>query len=106
MLCSYNYRSESDIDTIFAWAPKDPQWWITAFNPEFPKPNPSIMVSIGKIDFGTKHKDLYDALKETYAINSTRPKGMFENQYQEGRNSVMFDEDGHTLWILWGAKLC
>ena len=101
MLCSYNYRSESNIETIFAWAPKDPQWWITAFNPEFPKPNPEIMASIGKIDFGTKHTDLYDALKETYLIYDERPDNMSPSQYQDGRNSIMFDEDGYTVWILW-----
>ena len=103
MLCSYNYRSESDIDTIFAWAPKAPQWWITAFNPEFPNPNRDIMASIGKIDFGTKHKDLYDALKDTYLINDVYPRSlnMDEDKYYKGRNSIFFDDDGHTVWILW-----
>ena len=101
MLCSYNYRSESDIDTIFAWAPKDTQWWITAFNPEFPNPDRTIMASIGKVDFGTDHNYLYDALKETYLIYDKLPANMLPSLYQEGRDSIFFDEDGHTIWILW-----
>ena len=82
----YNRNAQS-IVRIFGWEPKEEQWWITGFRPEFDNPNVHKMTSIGVINF-EKRKEMYQALKS--AVNS---QGL--GQY------FIFDEDGHTVWIIW-----
>lgn len=79
----YNYYSSSDVDNIFCWEPNEPQWWITGFNPDLDNPNVNDMISIGVIDF-EDNTQMYDALKNN------------ANDY------LIFDEDGHTVWMMWG----
>ena len=49
------------------------------------------MVTLGSVDF-TGHEDMYDALKRdiTFSDNS------------ELKDSITFDDDNYTAWILWG----
>ena len=75
--------SSSDVDNIFCWEPNEPQWWITGFNPDLDNPNVNDMISIGVIDF-EDNTQMYDALKNN------------ANDY------LIFDEDGHTVWMMWG----
>ena len=47
------------------------------------------MISIGVIDF-EEDMEMYDALKYAMRINAN-------SRY------LIFDEDGHTVWFMWGA---
>ena len=85
----YNYYSSTDIDNIFCWEPEEPQWWITGFNPDFDKPKVEDMISIGVIDF-EEDMEMYNALKISV-------RGKNKKKY------LIFDEDGHTVWFMWGA---
>ncbi|MDE7157344.1 MAG: VWA domain-containing protein [Lachnospiraceae bacterium] len=83
----YNYYNINNIDNIFCWEPNEPQWWITGFNPDFDNPNKNDMISIGVIDFEEK-TGMYEALKSSVS--------------QELSKYLIFDEDGHTVWMMWG----
>ena len=87
----YNYYGENHVETIFNWAPYEKQWWITGFNPEFMQPDVKDMVSIGSIDF-SGHKDLYKNLNTAV------------KDYEEISQYMIFDEDGHTVWINWSIN--
>ena len=84
---------KDDIDCLFNWAPTEKQWWITGFNPEFDEPKCNDMVVIGSIDFWGK-EEMYEGLYD--AINTTKMNYLKEN--------ILFDEDGHTVWIIWDKK--
>ena len=84
----YNYYNINSIDNVFCWEPNDPQWWITGFNPDFDSPNVHDMISIGMIDFESKTQ-MYEALKKS--VNN-----------KQLSNYLIFDEDGHTVWMMWG----
>ena len=84
----YNYYSSVDIDNIFCWEPYEPQWWITGFNPSFNEPRVGDMVSIGVIDF-EEDTEMYNKLKQSVSSN-------------ENKKYLIFDEDGHTVWFVWG----
>ena len=92
-LSLYNYRSKYDIENIFSWSPEINQWWITGFNPKFKNPNPNIMVSVGSIDF-TGHEELFEEFKIADKKYNAQKQKFFRETY-------IFDEDGHTLWIMW-----
>ena len=48
------------------------------------------MVAMGKIDF-TGHEELFDGIKNAY-----------EKSWKNiSKDNMIFDEDGHTLWIMW-----
>ncbi|SEW33557.1 DUF4474 domain-containing protein [[Clostridium] fimetarium] len=83
-LSLYNYYSKNNIQNIFNWSPKVKQWWVTGFNANFKNPNPDVMVSIGSIDF-SGHESIFNELKRSY----------------NGNDNMIFDENGHTLWISW-----
>ncbi len=93
-LSLYYYHSPSDIDNVFHWQPNDNQWWITGFrtDSDYELPWGQYMVSAGTIDF-TGHEEMFNALK-----NSMKPRNLKYSKY------FIFDEDGHTLWIMWGQK--
>ena len=84
----YNYYSLIDISNIFCWEPTEPQWWITGFNPSFDTPQVEDMISIGVIDF-EENTEMYNQLYE-------------DNVTNENMKYLIFDEDGHTVWFMWG----
>lgn len=88
-LSLYNYYSEENIECIFNWAPKDKQWWITGFNPEFDDPNEEDMVLIGKIDF-SGYEELYRGLELS-----------IEAKYTYLRDNILFDTDNYIVWVVW-----
>lgn len=86
----YNYYGENNIENVFSWAPDEPQWWITGFNPDFTEPNPNKMVSLGTVDF-TGREEMFDDLEN--AMNFDDNKDI--------KDYLIFDEDGHTVWVIW-----
>ena len=97
-LSLYNYYSETNIQNIFSWRPETPQWWVTGFNPNFTTPDPEVMISVGSVDF-SGHTELYNGLK-----TASSNKMDTDKKYQD---YLIFDEDGHTVWIIWyeGVKI-
>ena len=85
----YNYHSEDDIETVFNWEPKDEQWWITGFNPEFTEPVPEEMVVIGSIDFSS-NKEVYNSFR----------KGPVRFVNMDG-NNIVFDDENYKVWVIW-----
>jgi hypothetical protein len=69
------------------------QWWITGFNPEFASPDKEKMAVIGTLDFSGR-KPYYDALEEAMS----KPENSSKKDY------LIFDEDGHTVWLIWWEK--
>ena len=88
----YNYYDEDNIDCVLNWAPTVKQWWITGFNPEFDEPNCNDMVAIGSVDFEGR-EEMYEALR--YSVGK---------KYSDLMRYFIFDEDGHTIWIIWDKK--
>lgn len=86
----YNYYSPIDIDMIFGWEPKDDQWWITGFNPDYDNPDVDDMVTIGTIDF-SENRGMYDALKK-FVIN------------KEVSGNLVFDDENNLVWIMWNGE--
>lgn len=91
-LSLYNYQNSGTYETVFHWAPTDPQWWITGFNPRYTKPNPEKMISIASVDL-RGHGDLYKAI-------SNSKNAAFRNDDLKEEN-VFFDDDTKTVWIQW-----
>ena len=87
----YNYYDKDDIENIFCWAPDEEQWWITGFNPDFGNPKVDDIVSLGTIDF-SGHEDMFTSLKENVCKNDKL------------KDYMIFDEDGHTIWLIWWRK--
>ena len=82
--------SQRHITNIFSWEPNDPQWWATGFNPEFQCPDPNTLVTIGTVKLDT---GMFNALK-----NAAR----YYNDVDSQR--LIFDDDGHTVWIIWDGE--
>lgn len=93
-LSLYYYYTSKDIKQVFSWAPVIKQWWITGFNAseEFQNPKNTPMVSVGTIDF-TEYESMFNGLKT--AIDS---------DFKNFKDYVIFDEDNHTLWIMWDVR--
>jgi len=89
----YNCYGEDNIECIFNWAPSVKQWWVTGFNPEFDEPNCNDMVVIGSIDFEGR-EELIEGLIDTLS----------DDEYEELQDKIIFDEDEHTVWIIWDVK--
>ena len=77
---------------MFNWAPTEKQWWITGFNPEYDEPECNDMVVIGSIDFEGR-ECMFEALKNS-----------IEDSYKECVDYFVFDENGHTVWVIWNEK--
>jgi hypothetical protein len=88
----YSYHNRDNIKPIFNWAPYEPQWWITGFNPEFNEPVATKMISIGTIDFYGR-EEMFESLKEK--TRDLQIKEAYKKEY------LIFDEDGHTVWLIW-----
>ena len=86
-------KGEDNIECIFNWAPSVKQWWITAFNPKDKTTRSEDMVVVGKIDFSGK-ESLYKGLQ--FRMKATEMKRFEDN--------IFFDEDGHTVWIIWDKE--
>ena len=84
----YNRYSENNIENVFSWEPKVPQWWITGFNPNFKNPNPDKMVTIGRIDL-SYHKELYSAFSKS------------KNYVNLKSTNLLFDDLNNYIWIIW-----
>jgi len=87
----YYYVNENDIDNIFCWAPNSPQWWITGFIPDYMTVNEQDMVVLGSVDC-TGCPGMYASLKDSYETND------------ENSDFLIFDEDEHTVWVIWWQK--
>lgn len=87
----YNYNEKDNIENVFSWAPDEPQWWITGFNPIFDEPRVSEMVSLGTVDFDGR-EGMFDALKKSVTNDPIR------------KDFMIFDEDGHTVWLIWWER--
>ncbi len=83
----YNYYGKNQIENIFCWAPIEKQWWITGFNPNI-KPVAKNMVSLGSIDFKGR-EGMFEALKK------------YIEKDEKLNDFMIFDEDGHTVWLIW-----
>ena len=85
----YNFNSSMSIEPIFAWAPRDPQWWITGFNPRhWGNVDVTKQVMIGNIDFSGR-KELYNSFAKEYGADSDLSK------------FVILDDDKKIAWICW-----
>ena len=84
----YNTKDKSAIENVFSWAPKDPQWWITGFNPTVYDLDKNDMVMVGSMDF-SDYTDEYDELKKATVADPIRSKYMY------------FNDTTHNVWILW-----
>lgn len=90
-LSLYDYKNKNDIDTIFNWAPKDNQWWVTGFsglNSKYKKVNCKNMKVIGYINLSSK-KYLYNGLKSQKEKNSNI------------RKYLIFDDKSCIIWVNW-----
>ncbi len=83
-LSLYNCYGES-VENVFTWAPDDRQWWITGFNPRYTEANPYNMITVGSVDF-TGYEEMYNS---------------FKSKYDTGDNNMIFDNEFHTVWIVW-----
>ena len=75
---------------IFDWQPTQPQWWCTGFSGflhDATIPQPDNLISVGTIDF-TGKEELYEDLKSDVVL-------------KDYEKSFIFDEAGHTAWIMW-----
>lgn len=80
------YNSYDDhVQNIFCWAPDEPQWWITGFNPYYTEPDPDKMTMVCSINF-SRRTDVYDSLKKM--------------RRQEQDAELLFDDEYHTVWIV------
>ena len=86
-LCLYNNLGNGKYENIFAWVPDEPQWWITGFNPEKTEPDYTKMVLVGSIDF-SNNTEMYDKLAK-------------DTKDDEKYNYLIFDDNNHTVWIIW-----
>jgi len=91
-LSLYNYRGANNIQNVLSWRPVVKQWWVTGFNARFKNPNPNIMIAMATIDFAGRTQ-LYDDLKQEMEKDTQAAKNL--------RKYLIFDEDGHTVWISW-----
>ncbi len=87
MTLSLYRRSENGIEAVFCWAPGEPQWWITGFNPDYTEPDPEDMITVCSIDF-TEKSEMWDSIE----INLSK----YDN--------IMLDEEHHTVWIVWDQE--
>ncbi|MDR1638430.1 MAG: DUF4474 domain-containing protein, partial [Clostridiales bacterium] len=85
----YNYHSAASIEPVFNWAPKEDQWWITGFNPEFDNPSTADMVVLGSVDFSSR-TDVYESMKKETLKEASLKK------------HVVFDDEDSIMWLVWG----
>lgn len=94
-LSLYNYNSEDDIETLFNWAPREKQWWVTGFNPEFKEPDPEAMVSITSIDLSDeKYEHIYNSIRDYIYV------GENYHDYLKSEHMIL-DKENKVLWIQW-----
>ncbi len=92
-LSLYDYSKHSENpDTIFRWTPKDDQWWITGFKPDFTNPQKDKMAIVGSIDFSK--------FTDNYGYNEMYESFKSENIKNNGK-TLIFDDDTKTIWIMW-----
>lgn len=91
---SLNLYYTNSLTHLFGWAPTVKQWWITGFNTdqEYENPGRTPMTSVGTIDF-SEHPEMYNSLRQTITDENS--------QYNYFEQYFIFDEDGHTVWIMW-----
>ena len=87
MTLSLFKRTGDKIENIFGWAPKDDQWWITGFSPEYPEPDPNEMITICSVDFSKKAK-MWESIIEELSV--------YDN--------IIYDNDLTTIWIVWDKE--
>jgi hypothetical protein len=87
----YNVYGNNNVQNVFSWAPTQDQWWITGFNPEFTSPQAAKMAVLGTLDF-TGREEMFGKLREAV---STR---------KDLQDYMIFDEDSHTVWLIWWGE--
>ena len=86
-LSTYAYSKGTVYGSYYNWDPvHDKQWWITAFDWKHPNPNPDNLVTVGKVNFGSREGMASKVEKATKS---------------EKINDVILDEDNNTIWIMW-----
>ena len=83
-LSLYNMH-DNHMENVFFWAPDEPQWWATGFNPHCTKPEPDDMVMICSVDFSDK-PEMYDSVKKA--------------KDQKQNAELIFDDNRYTVWII------
>ena len=84
-LSLFQYPATQKRRNYFNWKPSAPQWWITGFNYRYSNPQPSFLLSVGKIDFSS-HPEMGKEFEKTLLDT----KEVIDAIYSEG-----------YLWILW-----
>jgi hypothetical protein len=84
----YQDTASSEYNTVFNWAPTEEQWWITGFVPLMQNHDPSDLIMINSIDF-SENIGMYQALKYSMELE------------KEFLQYLIFDDDNHTVWIIW-----
>jgi hypothetical protein len=85
----YQEKTSSEYNTVYNWAPIEEQWWITGFEPQMLLHDPSDLTMICSIDF-SENVEMYNAFKYNMELE------------KELLQYLIFDDDKHTVWIIWG----
>ena len=82
-LSLYNIN-DNNIKNVFFWAPNEPQWWVTGFNPYYTEADSDKMTMVCSVDFSDK-PEVYWSLK---------------GEYRPDKEERIFDDEYHTIWII------
>lgn len=85
----YDYKSSTNIRSIFSWMPQVEQWWATGFNLDMTVPNSADMVVVGSVDF-TENKAMFQSLMKK-----------IQDQGGTTERMMLFDESRSTVWVCW-----
>lgn len=92
----YNYEGENSIENIFAWEPREDQWWITGFNPEWVgRVDKKKQIVIGCVDFSR--------FTDNNGENEMYTSFKLSNQ-EEYESFLYFENEIKTVWIIWYKK--
>lgn len=87
-LSTYEYSKGQVYGSYYNWDPiDDRQWWITAFDWRHPNQKTSNLVTIGKVNFGSK-EDMAEEVN-----NAAIGKKTFSD--------TILDKKNNTIWIMW-----
>lgn len=86
----YRQNSVGDYDTIYNWAPDNPQWWITGFNPDFMAPDVHDLYLVGSVDLSSFSDEAIISL-----ITNAKEEGLDRYLYLNNKK----------IWIMWGDSI-
>lgn len=85
-------KNGNSYENIFSWMPVINQWWVTGFVPALQNPDPNTMVTISTANF-TGREDMYWGFKSSSESYNARL-----------RKGLIFEDDSHTVWIVWEGE--